>query len=117
EPYPGGVTTIRPPTPSTSLAGVKNLHGRFHFATVRRPRPLLRRQLPDRNSCGLDRSDAAGAGPPLGAPGRGLRPPVPRGGGRSRLSPFGCPHPSKTPVPPVTMGIHGAHRPPRTGAP
>ena len=43
-PYRGGVTTPPGGRALAGLARVKNLHARFHFATVRRPCPLLRPQ-------------------------------------------------------------------------
>jgi hypothetical protein len=60
------------------------LHAWFHFATVRRPRPLLRGQplTPLRN----DRSDAAGAGRPSVAPAEGYGPRFPRVGAVAALS-------------------------------
>jgi len=64
-----------------------NLHARFQFATVRRPRPLLREQLLG-PSWRNDRSDVAGAGRPSVAPAEGYGPRFPRVGAVAALSLF-----------------------------
>ena len=102
-----------PPAPTRAgLAGVKNLHGRFHFATVRRPRPLLRRQLPTERSCRIDRSDAAGAGRPSVAPAEGYGPRFPRVGAVAASR-----RPGRRPRPdPGPAGYHGNSWTPPTPA-